>query len=197
LKITAIKQQVRRQGRYSIFVAGKYSFSLSESALLESKLASGQELTPQQIREFKQLSGDDKLYNLALRYAAMRPHSVWEMAQYLQRKSAAPLLCQQILNKLSDIGLLDDAKFAEAWVANRRQLKPTSRRRLSQELRQKHVPDDIIEQALAEDDTDERATLRALVERKKGRYPDRQKFLRYLAAQGFNYDDIRKVLEDI
>jgi SOS response regulatory protein OraA/RecX len=157
----------------------------------------GQDLSEQQVKEFKQLSGDDKLYNQALRYVLMRPRSLWEMEAYLRRKNAAPLLSQKILNKLSELQLLDDAAFARAWVANRRLLKPVSRRRLVQELRQKHVPDEIAGQVLAEDETDERTTLRALVERKRARYPDRQKFMRYLASQGFAYDDIKSVLDEL
>ena len=196
MKITAIKQQVKQQGRYSIFVEGKYSFSLSDSALLESKIASGQDLTAQQVAEYKKLSGDDKLYNQALRYVAMRPRSVWEMEMYLQRKKADPLLSQQILNKLSNIDLLNDRKFAESWVASRRLLKPTSRRRLSQELRQKHVGDEIIEQVLSEDETDELVTLRDLVERKRrqSKYQDDLKLMQFLARQGYGYGDIKTVL---
>ena len=120
MKITAIKPQVKQQGRYSIFVEGKYSFSLSESALLESKLVIGQELTGEEVKRFKQLSGDDKLYNMALRYAVMRPRSTWEMESYLQSKKTTPLLSQQILSKLSKIGLLDDEVFATPAIADGR-----------------------------------------------------------------------------
>jgi hypothetical protein len=44
MKITAIKQQVKRQGRYSIFVDDKYAFSLSENALLDQKITIGLEI---------------------------------------------------------------------------------------------------------------------------------------------------------
>ena len=198
MKITKITQQLKRANRYSIFVDGKYAFSLSESALLESKLASGQELTREQVSEYKKLSADDKLYNQALRYAAMRPRSTWEMDQYLKRKNATPPLSQIILNKLSKIGLLSDESFAHAWVANRRLLKPVSRRRLIQELRAKRVPDEIIEQVLQEDETDELTTLRELVvhKRKQVKYQDNVKLMQYLARQGFNYDDIKSVLSE-
>lgn len=196
MKITKITQQVKRADRYSIFVEGKYSFSLSESALLQSKLASGQELTREQIGEYKQLSADDKVYGQALRYAAMRARSMWEMEQYLKRKNAAPPLARSILNKLSDIGLLSDETFARAWVANRRLLKATSRRRLAQELRAKRVPAEIIERALGEDETDELSVLKELVERKRkqAKYQDNLKLMQYLARQGFSYDDIKSVI---
>lgn len=197
MKITAITQQVKRQGRYSIFVEEKYAFSLSESALLDSKLASGQELTEVQVREYKQLSADDKLYGQALRYAAMRPRSTWEMESYLQRKKASPPLLQQILNKLSKIGMLDDVAFARSWIANRRLLKPTSRHRLTQELRAKRVPDEVIEQALKEDETSDQSVLLELVarKRKQSTYQDELKLMQYLARQGFSYNDIKEALQ--
>jgi regulatory protein len=199
MKITKITQQVRRADRYSIFVEGKYSFSLSESALLQSKLASGQELSKEQIAEYKKLSADDKVYNQALRYAAMRTRSTWEMEQYLTRKKAAPPLQESILNKLINIGLLSDEQFARAWVANRRLLKPTSLRRLKQELRAKRVPDDIIGQVIEEDEADELDTLRELAAKKRTlpKYKaDPLKLMQYLARQGFNYNDIKTVLNE-
>src|SRR6185312_13486596 len=123
MNVTAIKQQVKRQGRYSIFVDGTYAFSLSEIALLESKLSIGRELTSDELKELKQTSADDKVYNNALAYATLRLRSTWEMEQYLRRKQASAPLADQILNKLSIMGLLDDEAFARGWVANRRLLK--------------------------------------------------------------------------
>jgi regulatory protein len=198
MKITKITQQLKRADRYSIFVEGKYSFSLSESALLESRLASGQELNREQLGEYKLLSADDKIYNQALRYAAMRPRSTWEMESYLKRKNAAPPLVENILNKLSKINLLNDEAFARTWIANRRLLKPVSRRRLIQELRQKRVHDEVAALALGEDEADDRSTLRELVasKRKQVKYQDNLKLMQYLARQGYNYDDIKFALRE-
>jgi regulatory protein len=197
MKITSIKQQLKRTDRYSVFVDGKYAFSLSESALLESKLASGQELTKEQVSDYKKLSADDKIYNQALRYVAMRPRSRWEVQFYLERKKASPALIDKILNKLSVVGLLDDAKFAQAFVNDRRLLRPTSRRKLQMELRKKRVADEIIQIAVGGEAEDEQAALQAVIERKRRqtKYQDDLKLMQYLARQGFNYDDIKSALK--
>lgn len=199
MKITSIKQQVRRGDRYSVFVEGKYSFSLSETALLESKLASGQELTQKEVGEYKKLSADDKIYNQALRYVAMRPRSRWEIQFYLERKKlASPALAETILNKLSNIGLIDDAKLAQAWVNDRRLLRPASRRKMIAELRKKRIPDTIIEQVVGTESEDEQAALRATIEtkRRQAKYRDNEKLMQYLARQGYSYGDIKSALED-
>lgn len=197
MKITAIKQQVKRADRYSVFVDRKYEFSLSDMALLESKLAAGQELTEGQVRDFKQLSADDKVYNNVLRFLAIRPRSRWEIEFYLTRKKASPALTDKILNKLSIVGLIDDEKFAQSFVNDRRLLRPTSRRKLVNELRQKHVAGDIIEKVIGTDQDDERAALQAVIEskRRQAKYRDDLKLMQYLARQGFNYGDIKEALQ--
>lgn len=196
MKITSIKQQVKRNNRYSIFVEGVYAFSLSENALLESKLASGQELSKQEVGEYKKLSSEDKLYNQTLRYVAMRPRTKWEIEFYLQRKDASPALTEIILNRLSGIGLIDDAKLAKAYVNDRRLFRPASRRKMMLELRKKHVADNYIQQALGDEASDEHAALSALIKRKRRqtKYQDDLKLMQYLARQGFSYGDIKSAL---
>jgi regulatory protein len=198
MQITAIKQQVKRAERYSIYVDEKYSYKLSESHLLEQGQVTGQELTKDELEKYKQLSVDDKLYNQVLGYLAIRPRSAWEIRTYLERKGSPTPLTDKLLNKLSDLRLIDDESFARSWVENRRLLKPTSRRRLRLELRQKHVSDEIIEAVLEEDETTDQTTLQDLItrKRKQTKYQDDTKLMQYLARQGFNYDDIKSALQE-
>ena len=194
MKITAIQAQVKRAGRYSIFVDGKYSFSFSESTLLEQALRIGQDLTEAEVSELKRLSGDDKIYSAVLRYLAMRARSEWEITTYLTRKEADGALQEQILNKLRDYGYVNDENFARSWVENRRLLRPISLRKLQQELQIKHISSDIISLVLQDDTTDEQTVLLQLIERKRrqSRYQDNQKLMQYLASQGFGYGDIKE-----
>lgn len=198
MKITNIKQQVKRTDRYSVFVDGKYAFSLSEAELLRQGLASGQEFDQHRLDELKETSGNDKAYGNALRYVAMRPRSEWEVTTYLKRKDVDEPVVVQIMDRLRSVGLLSDEAFAKAWIANRRLLKSVSKRRLMQELKQKHVPGQVIDRALTEDEGDERDALRELVAKKRSKYADQTKLMQYLARQGFGYDDIKSVLgEDV
>jgi regulatory protein len=196
MNITAITAQVKTAGRYSIFVDGKYAFSLGENGLLESKLAIGQELDETRLKELKQQSADDKVYGLALRYAAMRPRSEWEVRSYLQRKKASPALADKILNKLRKFEFINDENFAKTWIENRRRLKPSSQRKLQQELLAKHIDEETIHRVLAEEGAEEQAALKSLIAKKRARYPDTQKLMQYLARQGFRYDDIKSALEE-
>ena len=199
MQITAIKQQERLKGRYSIYVDEKYAFSLSADALLDARLYSGHELDAAELKAYKKLSADDKAWGLALAYVARRMRSRWEITDYFRRKEYDEALAEQLLVRLENLRLIDDVAFAEAWVRNRRLLKSVSKRRLTQELRQKRVADDIVERVLASDETDERTVLQELIikKRRQTKYHDPLKLMQYLARQGFGYDDIKSALTTV
>lgn len=196
--ITAIKQQAKRADRFSIYVDGKYSFSVGENELLKLGLYTGQELTEEQLDSFKDESAYGKWFDRALNLLSYRLRSEWEITDYLKRKDCPPYITEKILSKLKEKNYIDDKRFAETWVSNRRLLKATSRRRLAQELRSKRIDGSVIESVLAGDKeaTDEREVLRQLVEKKRQRYPDQLKLMQYLARQGYSYDDIKTVLAE-
>jgi regulatory protein len=200
MKITDIKQQVKRQDRYSIYVDGKYSFSLSENELLNIGLRINQEFSESELEQLKKTAIEDKAMMRAYDQLSRRARSEWEMRDYLRRKDYEPELIDKIIIRLKDRKYLNDEQFAKAWVENRRLLKKTSKRKLSQELKQKRVDEATINKVLAEDETDEQEVLRELIARKsqQSRYQDEQKLIAYLLRQGFSYDDIKSVInEDI
>lgn len=198
MKITSIKQQVKRQDRYSVFVDEKYAFSLSQGALLDQAIHIGLEVTGDSLQALKRASQLDKAYSLALSYVARRMRSEWELRDYLKRKDYDEDAAEYIVGKLSGFGYVDDIKFARSWVDNRRLLKSISKRRLIQELRAKRVSDEVVRAVIEDDQTTDRQTLKQLVinKRRQSRYQDTTKLMQYLARQGYSYDDIKTVLSD-
>jgi regulatory protein len=203
-KISAIKAQVKTPGRYSIFVEGKFVFGLSELGLINSGLRVGQEVFETKLEELKSNAQTDKMYNKALELIMRRPRSRWELEQYLKTKfykDSPPKkendVVAEVLELLMERGFVDDADFARRWVENRRLLKSISKRKLILELRQKRISDEIIQQVFSNDETDEREVLRAEImkRRRQSRYQNDQKLIAYLARQGYNYDDIKQVMQ--
>ncbi|MES2970721.1 MAG: RecX family transcriptional regulator [Patescibacteria group bacterium] len=196
MKITDIKQQVKRADRYSIFIDGKYVFSFSENELLNTGLRIGQEYTETELDELKNKAVVDKAYDRSLNLIMRRSRSEWELRDYLKRKEYETEIIDKILNKLSERGHVNDEDFACRWVENRRLLKATSKRRLMQELRQKRVSDDIIQAVLEADETDEQSVLLELIvrKRKQTKYQDDLKLTQYLVRQGYSYNDVKEVM---
>jgi regulatory protein len=198
MKITAIKQQVKRADRYSIYGDGKYLFSFSENELLSSGIKIGQELDESNLNELKGKAVLDKAYDRSLNLISHRLRSEWELRDYLKRKDYDEDVQEATVSRLRDRGYINDAEFARRWVENRRLLKATSKRRLAQELRQKRISDEIINQTLEADETDELEVLKDLVDRKRKqtKYQDDLKLMQYLARQGFSYDLIKTALHN-
>ncbi len=198
MRISNITQQVKRTDRYSVFIDEKYSFSLSENGLLQANVRVGQEVTEVELETLKDAAKSDNAYSQALSIIVRRPRSEWEVRDYLKRKKYVPELIEEITARLTARGFINDEDFARRWVESRRLLKSTSKRRLTMELRQKRVADDIVRAVLDEDQTNERSVLRELIDRKRqqSRYQDGQKLMAYLVRQGFNYDDVKSVLDD-
>jgi len=196
MKISAIKQQVKRQDRYSIYVDDKYLFSFSEGELIGSGLKVNQELSEQELLALKDQAVLDKAYDRTLNLVSHRPRSEWELRDYLKHKDYDEDVITQTIERLNERGYVNDADFARRWVETPRLLKSTSKRRLAQELRQKRISDDIVSQVLEADETDERNVLRELVERKRKqiKYQDDLKLMQYLGRQGFDYNDIKSIL---
>ncbi|MBA3758084.1 RecX family transcriptional regulator [Candidatus Saccharibacteria bacterium] len=196
MKITAIKQQVKRADRYSIYGDEKYLFSFSEGELLASGIRIGQELDEQRLEELRNKAVVDKAYDRAINLISRRFRSEWELHDYLKRKEYDGNVRDKVVDQLRERGYVNDTDFAKRWVENRRLLKSTSKRRLSQELHQKRIADDIIKEVLEADETDELEVLKDLVERKRKqtKYQDDLKLMQYLARQGFSYDLIKESL---
>ena len=214
MKITNLSTQQRDPNRINVFVDGKYRFSLDVSQVVSLGVKVGREYDEQELAELEQESQFGKLYGRALEYCLMRPHSAREVRDYLWRKTRATryrskktgelkerpgvsqALVDRVYKRLVEKAYIDDEKFTRYWVENRNQTKGMSRRKLEAELCAKGVANDIIERNLRDslrNDTDE---LQKIIAKKRRRYPDEQKFMQYLARQGFSFDDIKTALRE-
>ena len=90
-----------------------------------------------------------------------------ELADKLAQREVPDDVATELLDRFTDVGLIDDAAFASAWVESRHRSRGLAPRALAQELRRKGVDDEEARAALEQiDEDDQRAAARALVDRK-------------------------------
>lgn len=208
LKITGIKVQVRDKNRVNVSVNGKYRLSLDVFQLVDLGIKLGKEYTEDALVALEEESQFGKLYMRALEYCLMRPHSQRELRDYLYRKTretrtktgemrkgVSVALTERVFDRLQEKGYISDEKFAAYWIENRNVRKGSSKRKLSAELGAKGVDRSVIDRLLSETDRDDMTELQKVIEKKRPRYDDEQKFMSYLARQGFSYDDIKTALQ--
>ncbi len=105
--------------------------------------------------------------NLCLRALTGAPKTRQQLADLLADRDVPDDAAETVLDRLGEVGLIDDEAFAQAWVTSRQAGRGLARRALKAELRAKGVDDDVAATAVeAVDDDDERETARRLVDRK-------------------------------
>ncbi|GJF31851.1 hypothetical protein KNE206_45510 [Kitasatospora sp. NE20-6] len=105
--------------------------------------------------------------DICLRLLTGHARSRKQLADALRKREIPDDVADEVLSRYEEVGLIDDAAFAAAWVDSRHGNRGLARRALAQELRLRGVSGDHAEQALARVDAeDEAEAARALVERK-------------------------------
>ena len=190
----------------SIYLDGRYSFSLTVDQLASFNFKKGDDLSLEEVEAYKDESSYGKLKAAALDYLLLRTRSKKEFRDYLFRKTLPTYdkiirytnaQAKRVYKHFLNTKYLDDEFFAKTWVENRNLKKGVSKKKLYQELRQKGIEDHVIEQALGASGRDDLGELKKVLTKKAERYKgDDNKLIRYLASLGFNYEDIKKAIEE-
>lgn len=129
-----------------------------------------------------------------------------DLEKRLKAKGYAALTVQPVLDRLAEVGLIDDTEYARAWLAGRWGRKPSGWRRLQQELRSKGISDDDVERARevltergsAPDEVESALKVVTQARKRLSRFDEqkqRQRLYALLARRGFSADVIRRALE--
>ncbi|WP_094285698.1 recombination regulator RecX [Mycobacterium lehmannii] len=115
-------------------------------------------------RSTSEASREEQARNVCLRLLTARARTRAELAGQLAKRGYPEDVSDKVLDRLEQVGLVDDADFAEQWVRSRRANAGKGRRALIAELRTKGVDNEVIEATLADDEPGaERARAERLV----------------------------------
>ncbi|MEV4001454.1 regulatory protein RecX [Actinomadura sp. NPDC049753] len=108
-----------------------------------------------------------KAREICLRLLSASPRTRAQLAEALQRKQIPDDVAERVLGRFTDVGLIDDEAFAQAWVQSRHTGRGLGKRALAAELRRRGVPNETVNDAVETLDPDqEEQTARALVARR-------------------------------
>ncbi|MFE7410662.1 recombination regulator RecX [Streptomyces laurentii] len=166
--------------------------------------------SPDSSRAEKELSSQDpaeRARAICLRLLTGTPRTRKQLADALRKREIPDEIAEEVLSRFEDVGLIDDAAFAGAWVESRHHGRGLARRALARELRTKGVDPTVIQEAVERLDSDqEAARARELVDRKlrATRGLERDRRLRRLAGmlarkgypEGMALRVVRQALEE-
>ncbi|MFL6057097.1 MAG: recombination regulator RecX [Actinoallomurus sp.] len=143
---------------------------------------------------------------ICLRQLSFAPKTRAQLADALRRKGVPDDVAERVLGRYSEVGLIDDAAFARAWVESRHAGRGLARRALAAELRRRGVADETVSEAMEDlGPEQEEAAARELVARRlpgtRGLDPVKRtrRLMGMLARKGYSgglaYRVVREALE--
>lgn len=91
---------------------------------------------------------EEQARDVCLRLLTVRARTRSELEAQLTKRGYPDDVSARVLDRLVDVGLLDDVAFAEEWVRSRRANSGKGKRALATELRTKGVDPDVIAETL-------------------------------------------------
>lgn len=205
MRITALQPQQRSPDRVNLHVDGQFRLALAAELVLAEGLRVGDPLSDARLAALEELDQGWKAREAALSLIAFRPRSEAELLRRLREKGFAPEHAEAAAARMKELGMLDDASFAESFVRDRVRLKPHGKRRLQQELRRKGVDPATagaaIEDVLDHEETSDLELARRAAAKWRPRTGEdptaaRRRLYGFLARRGFAGDAVMQVITE-
>lgn len=142
--------------------------------------------------------------NICLRLLADSARPRAGLAQKLAQRGISPAVIERVLDRFTEVGLIDDRAYAEAYVRSKHQERALSRRALTSELRRKGLDDDVVATAAdAVDPAAEEIAATRLIEKRAraaaAAGPDaaRRRLLALLDRRGYPADMSIRVVDAV
>jgi regulatory protein len=158
-------------------------------------------------RKARAVAVDDPavVFEAALRFLEARQRSTAEVRRRLGSAGYREELVTGAVERLAELGMLDDAAFAQSWVESRDRARPRGERALRSELARKGIDRQVVDQVLEDrgDDPDAAAARRLLaryaraLERVADPRARRQRAYALLARNGFDSETASTVAASI
>jgi len=196
--ITALRLNARKK-QVNVFVDGLFAFTVSDELAITNRLVVGRDLSLDQIEELKEANLFQKCMDAAVRYLSYRPRSEREVRQRLRRRGFEGPVVDEVVLKLKERRLIDDAAFCEFWRNNRLSFNPRSAKLVKLELRKKGVSAETANRAVENMDDENSAYEAGLKKAHRLSATDYDSFrgslYGYLRRRGFDYGSVKRAVE--
>jgi regulatory protein len=196
--VTSVEKQ-KRKPRADVYLDGVQMLSLRLDVVVMMGVAVGVELDDKRRREIE--AEDQRLgaMEAALRLFAAGPRSERDLRDRLKRRGFRVAAVNAVVDRMRELGYINDAAYARTFVESRLASTPRSRRALAFEMGRKGVDRELAATAIAELSDIDAAYDAAQRRLRAFRNLDREAFTRrmgnFLASRGFGYGVARATTE--
>ncbi len=192
--ITALEIQKKDNTRCSVYVDGTFYCGLKMEVAIKHRLKVGMEIDENFLNSIQFDSECTTALDRALTHLSATLKTTKQMVDFLSSKGYTQGIIDYVLEKLLSYGYLDDRAYAKAYVNS---VNGKGKAYLSQQLKLKGVPSDVVEEVLQDIEEDEDEVLLIAKKYLKNKPLDRQnvnKCFKYLLSKGFSFDIIKSAL---
>ena len=197
MEITAIEP--RRKRLSQLYLDGEAAVKVDTETLLKAGWKPGMEISDEDHHQLLQESEARRAKEKALYLLEYRSHSKKELADKISRTTSREA-AEAAVDKMEELGLVNDEDYGRQMAEYLLQKKGYGLRRARQELLQKGIDRELIEELLEELAPDPEEKLREIVERKyQNQLDDEKGYRRTVAALqrlGYGWEDIKTVLAE-
>lgn len=196
MTITAIEP--RRKGLSALYIDGEFAMKLDTQTLLENRFDVGRDIDDEELHEIISLSNERRAKEKALWLISYRDHSKKELADKI-RRTCDEDSAQKAVDRLEELGLVNDEVFARRYAEQLIFSKHMSKRGVSYELSRKGIDKELAQEILEDIDVDENEEIKAVLEKKYRNLDDEKTRRRAVAALqrlGYGWDSIRRAMDD-
>lgn len=193
MRIDRIEASKHKRGRVLVFLEDGACLKITEQELLDFGLRAGDRLDEETLGRLKEAAGVSNVKAAAADLIGKRAMSRRDLERKLQEKGASEAEARYAAEWLEAIGAIDDADYAALLVRHCAQLG-YGPARIRDKLREKGVPRELWDEALAQAPENGEQVDRFLAGKLRGRTPDEKEKKRLtdaLLRRGFSWGDIR------
>ncbi len=197
MTITAIEP--RRRQMCALFIDGEYVMNLDAQTLIENRFDVGREIDDDELGEIIEKSNERRAKDKALWLISYRSHSKKELFDKL-RRDFDEYSAQKAVDRMQELGLINDGEFAKAYARKLVYGKKMSLRAAELELRRKGIDNITAEQVLSDLEYDAQTQIIEFISKKYRNIEDEKVRRRAVAAlqrKGYGWDDIKQAIESM
>lgn len=198
---TLTKLTPTKQGRMALFFDGDFAFSVDLETLAKKDLREGRQLSEEELDDLRHETEYQKAKARAFYLLGFKSYTRKMMEEKLLREEFGAETVQEVIERLTELGYLNDFNYARCCSRDLVNLKHYSHSRVRQELQHRGVEEWDIEQALTELEDDPAQQIESILRKKywnslhleKGQ----RRAINGLMRLGYSYGEIREVLNDL
>ena len=197
MKITKLSPSQHKKGRFLVTLENGDLLRVSENEMISFSLYAGMDLDEETLVRLRQSTSLTSFKEYALNALSVRSMSRHELRQKLEEKDCPPAQALEIVDRLTELGYLNDAAYAVTLVRHYT-AKGYGPYKIREELFRRGVPREHWDEALSQAEVPDEAIDTFIARKLRGiEHPDRKDLKRVsdaLARRGFSWNDISTAL---